>query len=143
MAALSALTDIKDGIKARLKTITAIREVYLQPMDTQSQIELPVVELITDSVEYPVAIGGAHFRGTIRARLFVNAIGAQEAYGALDEFLDPSGTNSILAAIEGDDTVGGKADQVVVIRAEGIGGEELNGQRIYSVDFLMDFVKTA
>ena len=108
-------SNVRDGLKTRLQTITGLR----------------VYDLIPDTVSPPAAIVGQldftfdinNARGLDQANcdilVIVQRLSERVAQDKLDAFLSGSGAGSIKAAIEGDRTLGGTVNTLRVISAEG------------------------
>lgn len=108
-------SNVRDGLKTRLQTITGLR----------------VYDLIPDTVTPPAAIVGQldftfdinNARGLDQANcdvlVIVQRLSERAAQDKLDAFLAGSGSGSIKAAIEGDKTLGGAVNTLRVISAEG------------------------
>lgn len=105
------LTDIRDGLVARLRTISGLR-VYSSQMDSIS--EYPCAVVILERLDYVIAIGNYSFDGLFRVAVLTDSGIVQDAYNQLDPYLDPSGSQSIQAALYGDSTLGGTVDGIVV-----------------------------
>ena len=108
-------SNVRDGLKTRLQTITGLR----------------VYDLIPDTVTPPAAVVGQldltfdinNARGLDQANcdvmVIVQRLSERVAQDKLDAFLAGSGAGSIKAAIEGDRTLGGAVNTLRVISAEG------------------------
>lgn len=108
-------SNVRDGLKTRLQTITGLR----------------VYDLIPDNVTPPAAVVGQldftfdinNARGLDQANcdvlVIVQRLSERVAQDKLDAFLAGSGAGSIKAAIEGDKTLGGAVNTLRVISAEG------------------------
>ena len=107
-------SNVRDGLKTRLQTITGLR----------------VYDLIPDTVSPPAAVVGQldftfdinNARGLDQANcdvlVIVQRLSERVAQDKLDAFLAGSGAGSIKAAIEGDRTLGGAVNTLRVISAE-------------------------
>jgi hypothetical protein len=133
-----SLTDIRDGLKTRLETITGLR-VYSSQVDNIQQF--PCAVLILDRLDYVITVDGFTFEGTWRVLVLVDAAVRQDAYELMDDYLDPAGTRSIEAAVYGDSTFGGFVDGVVVRRASGIGPVPELGATLIGATFNIDFLR--
>ena len=137
-AAAESLTDIRDGLKTRLETISGLR-VYSSQMDSIQNF--PCAVLILDRLDYVITVEGFSFEGTWRVLVLVDAAIRQDAYELMDDYLDPSGARSVEAAVYGDSTLGGYADGVVVRRASGIGPLPDLGATIIGATFTVEFLR--
>jgi hypothetical protein len=108
------VSNVRDGIKTRLQTISGLR----------------VWDVIPDQVTPPGAVVGQldftfdidNARGVDLANVdvyvIVQRIDARSGQNKLDGYLAGSGASSIKAAIEGDRTLGGTVNTLRVTRAE-------------------------
>jgi len=115
------LTTIRDGIETRLETISGLEVLDHEPDATTIT---PSASIRLESLTRNETFEGASTPGdrTYRWIITVRLAGAipQEQWQSLDDYLAPTGTNSILAAIDGDDTLGGAADWAVMTPGESI-----------------------
>lgn len=108
------VSNVRDGIKTRLQTISGLR----------------VWDVIPDQVTPPGAVVGQldftfdidNARGVDLANVdvyvIVQRMDARSGQNKLDGYLAGSGSTSIKAAIEGDRTLGGTVNTLRVTRAE-------------------------
>jgi hypothetical protein len=108
------VSNVRDGIKTRLQTISGLR----------------VWDVIPDQVTPPGAVVGQldftfdidNARGVDLANVdvyvIVQRMDARSGQNKLDGYLAGSGSSSIKAAIEGDRTLGGTVNTLRVTRAE-------------------------
>jgi hypothetical protein len=108
------VSNVRDGIKTRLQTISGLR----------------VWDVIPDQVTPPGAVVGQldftfdidNARGVDLANVdvyvIVQRMDARSGQNKLDGYLAGSGASSIKAAIEGDRTLGGTVNTLRVTRAE-------------------------
>lgn len=136
--AAESLTDIRDGLKTRLQTIAGLR-VYSSQVDSIN--EFPCAVLILDRLDYVITVEGFSFEGTWRVLVLVDSAVRQDAYELLDEYLDPSGTRSIEAAVYGDSTLGGFVDGVVVRRAGSVGILPEISPTVLGATFYVEFLR--
>ena len=83
----ATLTDIRDGIVTRLRTISGLR-VYSSQMDSIN--EYPCAVVILERLDYVIAIGNFSFEGVFRVAVLTDSGIVQDAYTQLDPYLDPS-----------------------------------------------------
>jgi len=107
---MATLAAVRDGLKVRLDTISG-----LTPYDTiPDQIHAPC------AFPQPVS-GDPHTTFNGRGSFFFDILviaaaldqGLQKAQDELDGYLDLSGANSIIGALEGDETLGGNAECIL------------------------------
>jgi len=115
------ITNIRNGLQTRLETISGL-QVYDHEPDGMSVT--PAASIVfagwtpheTFSATRPA--GSATYRFIITVRL--SGAVPEEQWQALDDYINPTGTNSILAAIDGDDTLGSVVDYTVISPGEAI-----------------------
>ena len=115
------ITTIRDGIKTRLDTISGLEVLNHEPDATTITPSASIrLESLTrnETFEGASTPGDRTYRWVITLRL-AGAIPGEQ-WEALDDYLAPTGSNSILAAIDGDDTLGGAVDWTVMAPGESI-----------------------
>lgn len=121
---MATLATVRDGLKTRLATIAGL-EAYDTLPDTPN---VPCAWIVPTR-------GNAHTTFSGRGSFFLDVIilaaamqqGMVKAQDKLDGYLDLSGANSIIGAIEGDLTLGGNAETVLVGDWTDYGEIDVNG----------------
>lgn len=133
------ITSIRDGLQVRLETISGLN-IYNHTPDHTSVT--PAACIGFDSYTPNVTFEGASTPGDRESRwiITVRLAGSipEEQWEALDDYINPTGTNSIFAAIKGDETLGGIADYAVISPGEEIdASERVQGQDswFYQMEF--------
>lgn len=106
----ATVSQVADGIKMRLATISGLRTFSYQPEQVNPPVAFPVVE----SVEFHGAFGGGDVRMRFGVFVIVGRYLDRVAHANLDGFLSYSGATSLRAAIEGDRTLGGVANTLIL-----------------------------
>lgn len=132
--AAATIHDIMLGIETRLATISGLR----------------VSEILPDQINPPQALVGPpeipEYRTTFRRGLFtvspivtilVSASYDRTGQVNLTKYMDVTGPQSIPAAIEGDRTLGGLADECYVSSFQRLGMEEVNRIGYYGGAFTL------
>ena len=132
------IKDAKDGLVTRLSSITGLK-VLDYPADSVN--EFPVAVVLFESRDAIETLGGSSFSGRIKVILLVSSANTKEAYDTLDEFMAPLGTNSIEAAIDGDNTWNSKVDDGRLLSVDNVGQRKLWGGNYIAADFRVGFVK--
>lgn len=127
----STVSGLRDALKTRLATIAGLRTHDTWP----AQIHPPaaIVEPLAGSFEQTLGSDDALYRFQIVVAVQFGT--HRTAQDALDEYLTPSGTRSIRAALEGDVTLGGLAHSLSVTGWREYGTLEING-----IEYLGAFV---
>ena len=129
-----SIPDIMRGIENRLATIPGLR----------------TTEYIADQVNPPQAVVGCppipRYHATMRmgtfeleptVTIFVSATLDRVGQLALAEYANPTGSKSVLAAIEGDKTLGGVVAQCFVVSFVPFGYEEVGATGYYGGTFAL------
>ena len=126
------IRDAKDGLASRLSTISGLKVL---DYPAESVHEFPVAVVLFESRDASQTIGGSSFAGKIKVVLLVSSANTQQAYDTLDEFIDPLGTSSIEAAVDGDNTWGSKVDDGRLVSVSNVGLRKLWGGFYVGADF--------
>ena len=132
--------DAKAGLRARLETIPGLRVLDHPP---EAVHELPAAVVSLHSREASRTLGGGGFEGRMRVTVLVSSASTREAYAALDRFIDPSGPQSVEAAVNGDTTWGGAVDDGRLTSVENVGARKLWGGSYVAADFVFGFGKSS
>ena len=117
---MATLSQVRDGLKTRLATISGLRAHDTWP-DT---VNPPAALVRPTSGGFGESYGnGTRFDFEIVLVLQLGTL--RQAQDALDAYLDSSGSSSIVAAIEGDRTLDGYADTLAVTGWRDYGGLEI------------------
>jgi hypothetical protein len=106
----ATVSQVATGLAARLATITGLRTYTYQPEQLNPPIAFPVL----NSIQYHRAFGGGDVTMDWTISVVVGRYLDRTAHALLDDFLSYSGSKSIRAALEGDLTLGGVAQTLVV-----------------------------
>ena len=116
------IKNAKDGLSTLLANISGLR-VLDYPADSVN--EFPVAVVLVESRDATETLGGSTFTGKIKVILLVSSANTQQAYDTLDGFMDPLGTSSVEAAVDGDNTWGAKVDDGRLMAVENAGTRKL------------------
>lgn len=117
MASLSAL---RAGLKTRLDTIAGLN-AYAHRVD---DIVSPAAVVLPETINYRETFDGK-YSYVLVVQLFVEwGTSPAVAEDLMSDYLDSSGTSSVTAAIEADETLGGLADFAHVINMRDYGKVE-------------------
>jgi hypothetical protein len=106
----ATVSQVAEGLRVRLATITGLRTFSYQPEQVNPPVAFPVLE----SIDYHKAFGGGDVRMQFTIIVIVGRYVDRVAHANLDGFLSFSGATSLRAAIEGDRTLGGVAQTLVM-----------------------------
>jgi hypothetical protein len=103
-------SEVLTGLKNRLATISGLKTFSYQPANIVPPLAYPVIT----QVNYHRAMGGGLVVFDCVVYVIVGRWTDDRANADIDDYLAFSGTKSIRAAIEGDETLGGKAQSLTV-----------------------------
>jgi hypothetical protein len=133
----ASVLAISEGLKARLATISGVRAYSYQPEQLNPPFAFPVL----NSANYHQTMGGTSltsfdFTITVVVGRWVD----RTAHAALDGFLSPTGSTSILAALESDLTLGGACSNLIVTSSANISALEQDDAEFLQVSFSVTVV---
>ena len=127
--------SIGEALGVRLKTINNLR-VYTPDKLPKTVNQFPCALIMPGTISYHDTHGGASYYTIIyRVIIAVTNQDQPEKLNKLFDYIEPSGTYSVVAAIEGDRTLGGTASGCMVFTNAGIGFTTWGGQNLLSTEF--------
>jgi len=115
------VTNIRNGIETRLLTISGL-QVYDHEPDATTVTPAASIRLVSftrnQTFESASNPGDRTYNWIVSVRL--SGVVPEEQWQALDDYLAPTGTKSIQAAIDGDKTLGSTVDWAVVTTVDDI-----------------------
>src|SRR5262245_6145556 len=117
---MATLAALRDGIRDRLETIDSLVGVHTED---PGQVNTPaaVVRMGSPAITYGTSMGPGSHDYTFSILVLVSVAVGSPAIVALDPYLDPTGTDSIYAALFADPDIGGVADAVVATQVANVG----------------------
>jgi len=112
----ATVSQVATGLKNRLATVSGLRAFDYQPEQLNPPVGFPVIE----SIEYHAAMGGGDVQMRFNVFVIVGRYLDRVAHANLDAYLSYSGASSLRAALEGDRTLGGVAQTLIVDSATSI-----------------------
>ena len=128
----ATITQVKDGLKARIESVSGLRAFDHQPDQVNPPFAFPTLDNITYH-RTGMASGGVVMDFTIT--LILNRASERTAQEALDQYMSWDGAKSLRAAIEADRTLGGVCDDLQVNGAENLTNIDANDTLYLAVDF--------
>ncbi len=128
----ATVTQLKNGLKTRLDTITNLRAFAQQPDQVNPSlggIAFPTLESIT----YHGAMKAGLVTHVFTISVIVGRAAERTTQNLMDTYLSYDG--GIRAAIEGDQTLGGYAQTLIVEEASNISTVDANDTTYLTVDF--------
>jgi len=106
----ATVSQVATGLKSRLATISGLRTFDYQP----EQVNPPVAYPVLNSVTYHRAFAGGDVEMFWSIFVIVGRYTDSRAFNDIDDYLAYSGAKSLRAAIEGDTTLGGVCQALIV-----------------------------
>jgi len=106
----ATVSQVATGLQTRLATISGLRAFTYQP----EQLNPPTAYPVLNSVTYHRAFAGGDVEMFWSIYVVVGRYTDRRAFDNIDDFLAYDGAKSIRAAIEGDRTLGGVCNTLVV-----------------------------
>lgn len=128
----ATISQVKDGLKARIQTISGLRAFDYQPDQVNPPFAFPTLDTITYH-QTGMSSGGVVMNFTVT--LIVNRAVERTAQDQLDQYMSWDGAQSLRAAIEADRTLGGVCDDLIVTNAENLTNIDANDTLYLAVDF--------
>ena len=128
----ATVSQVKDGLKARIQSVPGLRAFDYQP----DQVNPPFAWPALDEIRYHqtgMSTGGVVMDFTIT--VVVQRVSERVAQDALDQYMSWSGTQSVRAAIEADRTLGGVCEDLIVTSAGNFTNIDANDTLYLTVDF--------
>ncbi len=128
------LENMSDGLKVRLETISDIARVFAANELPNVVNEFPVALILPGETEYNQSFTNK-IDVMFRILILISKQDNPSALNRLLDYMDPSGGDSVYAAISGDQTLGGAADAAFVTKCSGAGATIWGGQTYLSTEF--------
>jgi len=106
----ATVSQVATGLATRLATISGLRTSTYQPEQLNPPVGFPVL----NRIEYHKAFQGGNVVMDWSVYVIVGRYTDRNAFATLDGYLSYSGAKSIRAAIEGDKTLGGVCQTLVL-----------------------------
>lgn len=124
-------SQIKDGLKAAIETISGLRAYDYQP----DQVNPPFAFATLEEITYHGAMGAGNIVNRFTVSVVVQRASERAAQDKLDGYLAYDGSQSVRAAIESDPTLGGVVKTLIVTGATSITNIDANDTTYLTVDF--------
>ena len=130
----ATVSQVATGLQARLATISGLRTFNYQPEQENPPFAYPEI----NSVNYHRAYGGGDVVMDWTIYVVVGRWLDRTAHAALDDYLSYSGAKSIRAAIEGDTTLGGVCQTLIVRSGADITSLDANGAQFLVIQLQVE-----
>ena len=129
----ATISQINAGIAARLQTISGLRVFDYQPDNAYPPFAFPSLT----SIEYHKAMaGGAQFY-TFLTTVVTGRVDEKSGQDELDAYASYDGASSVRAAIEGDRTLGGVVDTLILSSSANIASMSQGDNNFITLDFTL------
>ena len=128
-----SIQTIRDGLKARLETITGLRAADTVP----EQINPPIAVISVGTIDYSQSFGGTGLTAfNFVVTVFVSRPSTRTGQNLLDDYMEPSGATSVKAALEAVPGLSGASQDVYVSGVNNVGSVTLEDSNTYlTADF--------
>ena len=106
----ATVKQVRDGLEVRLKTIAGLNAASYLP----EQINTPVGFPVLASIDYRGAFRGGNVQMVFAVHVIVGRYQDKDAHDALSDYLAYDGAKSIRAALDGDQTLGGVCQGLIL-----------------------------
>lgn len=130
---MASVSAIASGMQARLATISGVRAYSYQPEQLNPPFAYPVLNTV--SYHQTMGMGNAVTQFDWTVYVVVGRWVDRVAMVNLDGFLSPTGATSIRAALEGDLTLGGACQDLIVASSANINALEQDDAEYLQVSF--------
>ena len=130
----ATVSQVADGLKARLATISGLRTFSYQPEQENPPFGYPQI----NRIDYHRAYAGGDVVMDWTIYVIVGRWLDRTAHAALDDYLSYSGSKSIRAAIEGDPTLGGVCQTLIVRSGADITSLDANGAQFLVIQLQVE-----
>ena len=130
----ATVSQVADGLKARLATISGLRTFSYQPEQENPPFAYPQI----NRIDYHRAYAGGDVVMDWTVYVIVGRWLDRTAHAALDDYLSYSGSKSVRAAIEGDTTLGGVCQTLIVRSGADITSLDANGAQFLVIQLQVE-----
>jgi hypothetical protein len=127
----ATVVQVLDGLVTRLRTIDGLR-AYDRPADISAA---PAAFTLLEAVDFQNAFALGDPRMEITVTVIVARTSDRAAYERMSEYVAPTGSRSVRAAIEADRSLGGVCQTLIVQRADNIRSVSQGDAEYLAVDF--------
>jgi hypothetical protein len=128
---VATISQVSEGIKTRLLTVSGLRVLDYMP-DT---VNPPLAFINLTKIEYHRAFGAGGVQFTYTVGVVVGRVSERSGQARLDDYMSYSGAQSIRAALEGDLTLGGVVDSLILSDSANVSSLTIGDANFIAVDF--------
>ena len=130
---MALVSELRDGLKANLATITGLRTADTVPDNPNP----PIAIVLPQSVQYDNAFQHGMNTYTFSVLVIVNRVSQRTAQNSLDAYVSGTGSKSVKLAVESDKTLNGKAFDVRVTDLRNYGDITIGEINYFSAEFIV------
>ena len=130
---MALVSELRDGLKANLATITGLRTADTVPDNPNP----PIAIVLPQSVQYDNAFQHGMNTYTFSVLVIVNRVSERTSQNSLDAYVSCTGSKSVKLAVESDKTLGGKAFDVRVTDLRNYGDITIGEINYFSAEFIV------
>ena len=130
---MALVSELRDGLKANLATITGLRTADTAPDNPNP----PIAIVLPQSVQYDNAFQHGMNTYTFSILVVVNRVSERTAQNSLDAYVSGTGSKSVKLAVESDKTLNGKAFDVRVTDLRNYGDITIGEINYFSAEFIV------
>ncbi len=130
---MALVSELRDGLKANLATITGLRTTDTVPDNPNP----PIAIVLPQSVSYDDTFQRGMNTYTFSVLVIVNRVSERTAQNSLDAYVSGTGNSSIKRAVESDKTLNGKAFDVRVTDLRNYGDITIGEINYLSAEFVV------
>lgn len=130
---MALVSELRDGLKANLATITGLRTADTVPDNPNP----PIAIVLPQSVQYDNAFQHGMNTYTFSILVVVNRVSERTAQNSLDAYVSGTGSKSVKLAVESDKTLNGKAFDVRVTDLRNYGDITIGEINYFSAEFIV------
>jgi len=128
------LEAVGNGLKTRIATITDIARVFAPSELPKKVSQFPSAIILPSEMAYDETMGALQ-RFVLRLIICLSDQDQPTALARILDFVDVTGADSVVAAVDADPTLGGAADSTRVMRNLGLGSLTYGGTTYLSTEF--------
>jgi hypothetical protein len=128
---MADIYNIRAGLATNIGTVSGLRTSKEIPDNPTP----PIAVINLDSIDYHQAMKDGLTRYNFTVTVIVGRAAEREMQRKLDAYCQPSGSQSVKAAIESNRTLSGEVYDLVVVNASSIGSLIINDQTYLAAEF--------
>jgi hypothetical protein len=128
---MATIYNIRQGLATNIGTISGLRTAPEIP-DNPSP---PIAVVNLESIDYHQAMQNGLTRYNFTVTVVVGRAAEREMQRKLDNYCQPTGSQSVKAAIESNRTLSGEVYDLIVVSSNSIGSITINDQTYLAAEF--------